>query len=188
MKILKLVILGIVLFIAGTARAQVSINFSIGTPPLWGPVGYSDVQYYYLPDVEAYYDVHSSLFIYYEGNSWIRRSYLPNRYRNYDLYHGYKVVMNDYHGNTPYTHFYQQKNYYANGYHRQPQRTNGERARNVNHTGSDYSGNNQANRGRYTGYSQNGNYDRKNDDNNYDKHGREKSDKNNHGNQNHNKK
>src|SRR5665648_937912 len=102
MKALKLVALGIVLVFASSAQAQISVHLNIGSPPAWGPSGYSDVQYYYLPDVEAYYDVNSSMFIYYEGSSWVHRSYLPSRYRNYDLYGGYKVVMNDYHGKTPY--------------------------------------------------------------------------------------
>ena len=114
MKTLKLVILGMALFMAGTVQAQVTVN--IGTPPMWGPVGYSNVQYYYLPDVEAYYDVPSSQFIYLNEGAWIRRSYLPVRYRNYNLYNGYKVVMVDYHGSTPYYNhkFYKQK--YAKGY------------------------------------------------------------------------
>ncbi len=89
--------------------------------------GYSGARYYYLPDVEAYYDVQSSMFIYYEGGVWVHRGYLPARYRNYDLYGGYKVVMTDYRGNTPYTHFAEHKTKYGRGYHREAQRTIGER-------------------------------------------------------------
>jgi hypothetical protein len=127
MKTLKLIILGIVLIFAGSAHAQVSVSLNIGSPPMWGPVGYTDVQYYYLPDVEAYYDVNSSMFIYYSGRTWVHRSYLPSRYRNYDLYGGYKVVMNDYHGNTPYAHFREYRMKYKRGYHGDMQRTIGER-------------------------------------------------------------
>ena len=57
MKTLKLVVLGIVLIFAGATQAQISVRFNIGSPPAWGPAGYSDVRYYYLPDVQAYYDV-----------------------------------------------------------------------------------------------------------------------------------
>ena len=127
MKALKLVVFGIVLFFASPALAQISINLNIGSPPKWGPVGYTDVQYYYLPDVEAYYDVPSSMFIYYERGAWIHRAYLPGRYRNYDLYNGYKVVMNDYRGNAPYTHFKDHKMKYAKGYRGKEQRNIGER-------------------------------------------------------------
>ncbi|MCX6257443.1 MAG: hypothetical protein NTW49_06045 [Bacteroidia bacterium] len=63
MKSLKLIIIGMVLLFAGTVQAQVSVNLNIGTPPMWGPAGNNEVRYYYLPDVEAYYDVQSSMLI-----------------------------------------------------------------------------------------------------------------------------
>jgi hypothetical protein len=116
MKTLKLIALGIVLMCAGTANAQVSVNVNIGSPPMWGPAGYTDVQYYYLPDVQAYYDIRSSMFIYQNSGVWVHRTYLPTRYRNYDLYGGYKVVMTDYHGKRPYTHFREYRTKYARGY------------------------------------------------------------------------
>ena len=127
MKTLKLVIFGIVLFLAGVTQAQVSVHLNIGVQPLWAPVGYADTRYYYLPDVESYYDVNTSMFIYFEGNSWIHRRYLPGRYRNYDLYGGYKVGMRDYHGNTPYYNHRDYRTRYAKGYHGPSQRTIGKR-------------------------------------------------------------
>ncbi len=127
MKTLKLLIIVMALFLAGTAKAQVSVNVNIGSPPMWGPVGYSNVQYYYLPDVEAYYDVPSSMFIYQSGGVWIHRTYLPVRYRNYDLYSGYKVVMTDYHGSKPYYHHKEYKVRYAKGYHGPAQKNIGEK-------------------------------------------------------------
>jgi hypothetical protein len=127
MKTIQFIAAGILLFCAGSAQSQVSVNVNIGSPPLWGPVGYSEARYYYLPDVQAYYDVQSSMFIYYGGGRWVHRTYLPSRYRNYDLYGGYKVVMSDYHGNTPYTHFKEHKSKYGRGYHGDAQRTIGER-------------------------------------------------------------
>jgi hypothetical protein len=127
MKTLKLFAIGMVVFLATAGNAQVSVNLAIGAPPPWGPVGFSEARYYYLPDVEAYYDVPSSMFIYYSGGAWIHRPHLPGRFRNYDLYGGYKVVMNDYRGETPYTHFNDYKRQYARGYHGEAQRTIGER-------------------------------------------------------------
>jgi hypothetical protein len=128
MKALKLIVIGMLVFFAGSAEAQIAVNVNIGTPPQWGPVGYSDARYYYIPDVEAYYDVPSSMFIYLNNGVWVHRSYLPNRYRNYDLYRGYKVVMTDYHGNSPYSHFKEYKVKYAKGYHGQQQKNYGEKA------------------------------------------------------------
>jgi len=127
MKAVKLFCIGMVLFLAGAMQAQVSVNVKIGAPPPWGPVGFNDTRYYYLPDVEAYYDVPSSMFIYYNGGTWIHRAHLPGRFRNYDLYGGYKVVMNDYRGDAPYSHFKEYKMKYGRGYHGEAQRTIGER-------------------------------------------------------------
>lgn len=81
---------------AKIAGAQVSLNLSlnIGSQPEWGPVGYDHADYYYMPDVDAYYDVPAHRYVYYENNVWVHRTYLPARYRNYDVYNGYKVVIN----------------------------------------------------------------------------------------------
>ncbi|MDP3431769.1 MAG: hypothetical protein Q8T04_02225 [Bacteroidota bacterium] len=127
MKALKFIIIGILLFFATSGQAQISVNVNLGAPPMWGPAGYTDVQYYYLPDVEAYYDVPSSQFIYFSGGTWVHRTYLPSRYRNYDLYNGYKVVMTDYRGNTPYTYFKEHKVKYAKGYKGQAQKNIGQK-------------------------------------------------------------
>jgi hypothetical protein len=126
MKALKIII-GIMLSIAGSLNAQVSVNVNIGTPPLWGPVGYAEARYYYLPDVEAYYDIQAAMFICYVDGNWVHRTSLPSRYRSYDLYGGYKVVLTDYHGNVPYKDFADHKVKYAKGYKGPAQKTYGEK-------------------------------------------------------------
>ena len=127
MKALKLIAIAVVLFLANPVQAQVSISLNLGSPPQWGPVGYTHARCYYLPDVEAYYDVQSSMFIYLSGGAWIHRAYLPARYRDYDLYNGYKVVMTDYHGSRPYANFSNYRTKYAKGYRGQAQRSIGAR-------------------------------------------------------------
>jgi hypothetical protein len=149
MKKLKLLGIGLFIFFAGVAHAQISVNVNIGTPPLWGPAGSDNVKYYYLPDVESYYDVPSRMFIYFNGVSWIHRASLPAKYRNYDLYHGYKVVLQDYRGNSPYERFHDHKMKYAKGYHEQPQKTYGERPEreSVNERGNSKGDHNNEDRG-----------------------------------------
>jgi alpha-N-acetylglucosamine transferase len=132
MKTLKLIALGIILFASSTIHAQVSVNVNLGTPPAWGPSGYSNVDYYYLPDVESYYDIRASQFIYFNGGRWTRSRYLPGPYRNYNLYNGYKVVLNDYHGSTPYSNFKSHKVKYYKGYHGKPQKSIGSNRNNNN--------------------------------------------------------
>jgi len=130
MKTLKLIAFGIVLLVTSSMHSQVSVNINIGTAPSWGPSGYSNVDYYYLPDVQAYYDIRASQFIYFGGGNWKRSRYLPGQYRNYDLYDGYKVVLNDYHGRTPYSHYKEHKDKYYKGYKGKPQRSIGQRPNN----------------------------------------------------------
>lgn len=127
MKTFKLIIVALLLFFSVSGQAQISVNVNLGSPPQWGPAGYTDVQYYYLPDVEAYYDVPSSKFIYLNGGTWVHRAYLPGKYKNYDLYNGYKVVMTDYRGNAPYAHFKEHKVKYAKGYKGHPQKSIGQK-------------------------------------------------------------
>ncbi|MFV5695299.1 hypothetical protein ACM55G_07670 [Flavobacterium sp. LB3P122] len=125
MRTLKLIAVGIILFASSTIHAQVSVSLNIGSPPSWGPVGYAEADYYYLPDVEAYYDIRATQFIYFGGGRWIRSRYLPGQYRNYDLYSGYKVVMNDYHGSRPYRNFNNDRVRYYRGYQGREQRNIG---------------------------------------------------------------
>lgn len=77
------------------SQAQVSVNINIGRQPLWGPTGYDYAGYYYMPDIDAYYSVANQQFIYMDAGRWIFNASLPGRYRNFDLYNGYKVVIND---------------------------------------------------------------------------------------------
>ncbi len=114
MKTLKLIALGLTIMLAGAVQGQISVNIRVHATPPWGPTVYSGTRYYYLPDVEAYYDIPNAMFIYYNGRNWIHRKHLPGRFRHYDLYRGYKVVMNDYRGNTPYFNH----NYYRERYSR----------------------------------------------------------------------
>ena len=125
MKTIKFITLGLILFLFSSIEAQVSVNVQLGSPPAWGPSGYSNVEYYYLPDVQTYYDVRTSQFIYFSNEKWIRSSYLPKQYRNYNLYNGYKVVLTDYHGNSPYIYFKKHKAKYYKGYKGKPQKSIG---------------------------------------------------------------
>jgi hypothetical protein len=89
-------------FVTKPATAQVSLNINIGSQPTWGPVGYDYVDYYYLPDIETYYYVPKHQFVYLSNGKWIFATSLPSRYRSYNLYSGYKVVIN---GPRPYLNY-----------------------------------------------------------------------------------
>jgi len=98
-KIMKKLILVFVLCASGlmcqTVIAQISFKVNISSQPLWGLVGYDHVEYYYLPDIDAYYYVPSHSYYYQENGRWVNRTSLPGRYKNFDLYRTRKVVIND---------------------------------------------------------------------------------------------
>ena len=84
-------------FIYNESQAQVrfNINLNLGARPAWGLPGNYAGDYYYMPEIDSYYDIPSRQFIYFDGRSWIYASELPYMYRDYDLYRGYKVVVNE---------------------------------------------------------------------------------------------
>lgn len=104
MKKFKLVLVGIFLLVINFSYAQVQVNVNLGTPPVWGPT-VTTQEYYYLPDINSYYDIRQSQFIYLNNGVWIRANSLPRRYKSYNLKTGYVVVLNDYHGNNPYKYY-----------------------------------------------------------------------------------
>ena len=117
MKNLKLIAFGIILLVSSTSNAQISISLNIGTPaPVYHNSANIAVGYYYLPDIESYYDVRANQYIYLERGNWRRSRYLPVQYRYYDYRNGYKVALNDYHGNHPYKNFYNDRTRYYKGY------------------------------------------------------------------------
>lgn len=111
MRTFKLIATGIILFAAAsTSQAQVSINVNVGAPavvvrPAWIPQNHVNVDFYYLPDVQAYFDVNASLYVYLNNGNWCRSRYLPAHYRNYDLVHARRIALNGYHGSRPYTYY-----------------------------------------------------------------------------------
>ena len=89
--------------IYNTASAQIRINFGLHIRPVYAryhapvvveqPVYQEPVQvyddsndddYYYLPDVDAYYNVSAGCYYYNNGDNWVSAAYLPGAYRNYD--------------------------------------------------------------------------------------------------------
>ena len=112
MKKLKL-ILGLMLFMSIAAVAQISVNLNLGKPPVWAPAEKVETQYYYLPDIDTYYDVPSSRFIYNKNGSWVRSAVLPAQYKNYNLKGGNVVFLTDYRGRSPYAFHKNHKMKYA---------------------------------------------------------------------------
>jgi len=90
-----MIVSGMIVTQKSNAQVSVGINVNIGAQPAWGPVGYDHVDYYYMPDIDVYYNVPQRQYIYLDGGRWIYSAGLPMRCRNYDIYRGYKVVVNE---------------------------------------------------------------------------------------------
>lgn len=97
---------------AADAQVRVNLNVNLGSQPSWGPSGYQHVEYYYLPDIQAYYHVPTRKYTYQHGNRWVYSKSLPKQYRNYDLYRGRKIVMNQ---SSPWLSQHDNRNNYASG-------------------------------------------------------------------------
>ncbi len=93
----KLFLLVAIVFVTCSLHAQlhINLNFNVESQPVWGPTGYDHVEYYYFPDIEAYYNVPKHMFYYSYQGRWIERAQLPSRYHSFDFYNSYKVVVND---------------------------------------------------------------------------------------------
>ena len=121
---------GIIISQSTNAQVRVGVNINIGDQPPWRAPGYDYVEYYYLPDIECYYDVPRRQFVYLDGSNWMYSSSLPYWCSDYNLYSGYKVVVNrpyayryhnDYRVRYPRRTTYYQNNYYRrdnNNYYR----------------------------------------------------------------------
>jgi hypothetical protein len=88
------ILLGCLTFKSADAQIHISLGLNIGSQPDWGPVGYDHAEYYYMPDIDAYYDVPNHQYVYLQNNVWVHAGALPPRY-HFDQYNTYKVVVND---------------------------------------------------------------------------------------------
>ena len=94
----KLIILSAIAMsglIYNTADAQIGIQvgFHFGHPRVYAPapvvveqapVYDNDNDYYYLPDVNAYYNVSEQCYYYFDGDNWVTAEYLPGQYSDFD--------------------------------------------------------------------------------------------------------
>jgi hypothetical protein len=125
MKIIKKVCIAsvlVVLFFGLMSCLPLSVtNREQYSNPEWAPDYYPGVRYYYIPDIETYYDLSSHDFVYLDNGQWFFSNSLPSMYNNYDLYNGYEIALNtDVYQPWMHHHFYLSnypRYYYNNVYH-----------------------------------------------------------------------
>jgi hypothetical protein len=86
-------------FAQASYKSNTEFENNIASQPIWGPVGYNHVEYYYLPEMDVYYYVPKHRFIYAKDGKWKTKFNLPARHEGYDMYNTNKIVINE---QTPY--------------------------------------------------------------------------------------
>src|SRR5258708_10183346 len=68
--LLLLVVLGFSLLNESKSQLRLGLNINVGMQPKWGPSGYDHVDYYYMPDIDVYYNVPAQQYIYFNNGRW----------------------------------------------------------------------------------------------------------------------
>jgi hypothetical protein len=76
------------------------------------------VRYYYYPNLQAYYDICTSLYIYRKEGEWITADYMPSNYRGYCIYNNNYVLIDGFTEDNPYTLISEHKKQYPANYSR----------------------------------------------------------------------
>jgi hypothetical protein len=118
-KLILLSAIAVGSLLSTTANAQIGVSIGVNfgsrgpivhipvaTPPIAHDAYYND--YYYLPDVGAYYSVGERAYYYNNGGRWMSAAYLPG-YRNYDWRNARRYEV---HASRPYLNH----NYYSSRY------------------------------------------------------------------------
>ena len=97
-SLLSAALLGVAgLATAPAAQAQVNVNVNVGPPPpAWGPAVPQGTQFYYIPEIDGYYDLYAQQYIVYRNGQWIPVAVIDGR----DPRSFHPVVL-DYRGREP---------------------------------------------------------------------------------------
>ena len=70
------------------AKAQVGVNINIGLPA-WGPAVPQGTQYYYIPEIDGYYDIYNGDYLVFQDGVWVTLPYIDG----YDPYYFHPVPV-----------------------------------------------------------------------------------------------
>jgi hypothetical protein len=115
MKKVHLLIVTVLMLFVAKSNAQLAVNISLGSRPVCHQNRYyyeDNVDYYFLPEIQAYFDNRSGAYVYFNSGGWVRSRYLPDYCRNYDINRGSRIAI-EYRGNAPYEYFYSHRQRYC---------------------------------------------------------------------------
>lgn len=97
----SLTITGVILFSVFVFSGCTTSQYVASNPydytynnPTWAPQYYTGTRYYYLPDIECYYDLGSRNFILLHNGQWIYVESISPYYSSYNLFDSYVVIVN----------------------------------------------------------------------------------------------
>jgi hypothetical protein len=85
--------------------------------PQWAPPYYQGVRYYYLPDIEAYYDLSARQFVYLSNGRWYDSPECPSVYAGFDLNDCFSIAL-DINVYQPWMHHQYYVSHYPRYYYR----------------------------------------------------------------------
>jgi hypothetical protein len=86
-------------FAAPSAHAQIGVNAQFGHPA-WGPAAPAGAQYYYVPEIDGYYDLAAQRYIVLRNGQWVPVATMPG----YNPASFHPVVV-DYRGRQPWAQY-----------------------------------------------------------------------------------
>lgn len=99
------------LFFCESMSAQISLD-TVFVSRRKSIENFTNIRYYYYPNLEAYYDTRRALYLYKMNGSWITSEHIPANYRGYCLRNSESVVIKGYLGDEPYTQLSQHRAIY----------------------------------------------------------------------------
>jgi hypothetical protein len=113
MKLLKIAAAGFFALALHTSTAQAQVNINVA-PPTWGPAMAPNTQYYYIPEIDGYYDVPARQYVLLRDGRWAR---VVNA--GYDP-HTFHPVVVDYVGAQPWVRIEEYRTKYHGNPHGMP--------------------------------------------------------------------
>ncbi len=102
MKTIKMTALAAIITVGGLISGGCTVmsygttgtNYSEYQNPHWAPPYHQGARYYYIPDIETYYDIVTGDFIFLYNGRWSYSRQLPSIYASFDLDNCFTVVLN----------------------------------------------------------------------------------------------
>lgn len=100
------------------SKAQISFSINIGNPPAWAPREYAQhTRYYYIPEIDSYYDASRGGYYINEGPNWVFSAGLPDYYGSVDISSFHRYPVSGYNGDRPYVFYNRNRMNYVRTFH-----------------------------------------------------------------------